>query len=177
MVDTRDLKSLAGNRVPVRVRSPAPEKGKSEQDFPFSGAAPAARVDPLRSNAKEDSRPLSRSSHADMKVGSDLDCSGAPRRRKLRIACGDFFMPRIRKSPRAHSAAPPFQNQTRVVAPGLVDNFGPALRWALILLPGFVRQLSASLNMMGGGSKPPQPSPKAGKRVICALCSVCHSEE
>ncbi len=26
MVDTRDLKSLAGNRVPVRVRSPAPSK-------------------------------------------------------------------------------------------------------------------------------------------------------
>ena len=26
MVDTRDLKSLAGNRVPVRVRSPAPKK-------------------------------------------------------------------------------------------------------------------------------------------------------
>ena len=26
MVDTRDLKSLAGNRVPVRVRSPAPER-------------------------------------------------------------------------------------------------------------------------------------------------------
>ena len=78
MVDTRDLKSLAGNRVPVRVRSPAPEKGKSEQDFPFSGAAPSARTDPLRSNAKEDSRPLSRSSHADLKVGSDLDCPGAP---------------------------------------------------------------------------------------------------
>ena len=78
MVDTRDLKSLAGNRVPVRVRSPAPEKGKSEQDFPFSGATPSARVDPLRSNAKEDSRPLSRSSHADLKVGSDLDCPGAP---------------------------------------------------------------------------------------------------
>jgi len=36
---------------------PAPEKGKSEQDFPFSGAAPLARMDPLRSNAKEDSRP------------------------------------------------------------------------------------------------------------------------
>ena len=47
MVDTRDLKSLAGDRVPVRVRSPAPEKGKSEQDFPFSGAAPLARSDPL----------------------------------------------------------------------------------------------------------------------------------
>ena len=55
----------------------APEKGKSEQDFPFSGAAPLARMDPLRSNAKEDSRPLSRSSHADLKVGSDLDCPGA----------------------------------------------------------------------------------------------------
>ena len=131
MVDTRDLKSLAGNRVPVRVRSPAPrqnkamrscggtstatstddlvfpfqprpadaglasdretgsdldwpgapEKGKSCSDFPFSGAAPLARMDPLRSNAKEDSRPLSRSSHADLKVGSDLNCLGAPRQK------------------------------------------------------------------------------------------------
>ena len=34
-------------------------------DFPFSGIAPAARNDPLRSNAKGDSRPLSRSPHAD----------------------------------------------------------------------------------------------------------------
>ena len=67
--------------VQVRPLLPAPEKGKSEQDFPFSGAAPSARMDPLRSNAKEDSRPLSRSSHADLKVGSDLDSSGAPRRK------------------------------------------------------------------------------------------------
>ena len=56
---------------------PAPEKGKSEQDFPFSGAAPSARFDPLRSNAKGDSHPLPRSPHADLKVGSDLDCLGA----------------------------------------------------------------------------------------------------
>ena len=63
---------------------PAPEKGKSEQDFPFSGAAPSARFDPLRSNAKGDSHPLSRSPHADLKAGSDLDCLGAPRRGALR---------------------------------------------------------------------------------------------
>ena len=63
----------------VRVPPPAPEKGKSEQDFPFSGAAPSARFDPLRSNAKGDSHPLSRSPHADLKAGSDLDCLGAPR--------------------------------------------------------------------------------------------------
>ena len=56
-----------------------PEKGKSEQDFPFSGAAPSARVYPLRSNAKGDSRPLSRSPHADLEVGSDLDFPGVPR--------------------------------------------------------------------------------------------------
>ena len=30
MVDTRDLKSLAGDRVPVRVRSPAPERASRE---------------------------------------------------------------------------------------------------------------------------------------------------
>ena len=64
----------------------APAKGKSEQDFPFFGAAPSARMDPLRPNAKEDSRPLSRSSHADLKVGSDLNCPGAPRRSSLRMA-------------------------------------------------------------------------------------------
>ena len=33
MVDTRDLKSLAGNRVPVRVRSPAPNKYNPNQLF------------------------------------------------------------------------------------------------------------------------------------------------
>ena len=58
---------------------PAPEKGKSEQDFPFSGAAPSARFDPLPPNTKGDSHPLSRSPHADLKAGSDLDCLGAPR--------------------------------------------------------------------------------------------------
>ena len=31
MVDTRDLKSLAGNCVPVRVRSPAPDKNNPNQ--------------------------------------------------------------------------------------------------------------------------------------------------
>ncbi len=108
MVDTRDLKSLAGNRVPVRVRSPAPEKGKSEQDFPFSGATPSARVDPLRSNAKEDSRPLSRSSHADPEVGSDLDCSGAPRRSPLRTARKRQARKRL-PFPHLCSVAPPSQ--------------------------------------------------------------------
>ena len=34
MVDARDLKSLVGNNVPVRVRPPAPEKLSSfELDF------------------------------------------------------------------------------------------------------------------------------------------------
>ena len=36
--------------------------------------------------------------------GSDLDCSSAPRRSKLHIACSDFFQ----KSERTHAAAPPF---------------------------------------------------------------------
>ena len=57
----------------------APEKGKSEQDFPFSGAAPSARFAPLPPNTKGDSHPLPRSPHADLKAGSDLDCLGAPR--------------------------------------------------------------------------------------------------
>ncbi len=34
MVDTRDLKSLAGNSVPVRVRSPAPNPDNPNQIFP-----------------------------------------------------------------------------------------------------------------------------------------------
>ena len=80
MVDVTDSKSVGGDTVWVRVPPPAPEKGKSCSDFPFSGAAPLARMDPLRSNAKEDSRPLSRSSHVDLKVGSDLNCLGAPER-------------------------------------------------------------------------------------------------
>ena len=98
MVDTRDLKSLAGDRVPVRVRSPAPERaplsgrsfwcrtfgaalirfaqidgrGRSapSQALPkgwreggngreLSGAAPAARIYPLRSiNWERALRPL-----------------------------------------------------------------------------------------------------------------------
>ena len=33
MVDTRDLKSLAGNSIPVRVRSPAPGKNNPNQIF------------------------------------------------------------------------------------------------------------------------------------------------
>ena len=34
MVDTRDLKSLVGNNVPVRVRSPAPKQYNPNQIFP-----------------------------------------------------------------------------------------------------------------------------------------------
>ena len=33
MVDTRDLKSLVGNNVPVRVRSPAPDQDNPNQLF------------------------------------------------------------------------------------------------------------------------------------------------
>ena len=61
----------------VQVSSLAPETGHPK-GCPVSGAAPSARVDPLRSIAKGDSRPLSRSPHADLKTGSDLNCSGAP---------------------------------------------------------------------------------------------------
>ena len=51
-----------------------------------------ARDDPLRSNAKGASPPLSRSPHADLKAGSDLNCPGAPRQKKptaLRFRRGD----------------------------------------------------------------------------------------
>ena len=41
-------------------------------------------------------------------TGSDLDCSTAPWRSKLYIACSAFFQ----KSERAHAAAPPFQIAT-----------------------------------------------------------------
>ena len=92
-----------------------PEKGKSEQDFPFSGAAPSARFDPLRSNAKGDSHPLSRSPHADLKAGSDLDCLGAPRRSMLCIACPDFFQ----KSERAHAATPSLQIESALLGSDL----------------------------------------------------------
>ena len=81
--------------VQVRPLLPAPEKGKSEQDFPFSGAAPVARDDPLRSNAIGASPPLSRSPHADLKAGSDLDRPSAPQRQKK---AAPFRLPGLRKS-------------------------------------------------------------------------------
>ena len=81
--------------VQVRPLLPAPEKGKSEQDFPFSGAAPVARDDPLRSNAKGASPPLSRSPHADLKAGSDLDRPSVPQRQKK---AAPFRLPGLRKS-------------------------------------------------------------------------------
>ena len=37
MVDTRDLKSLVGNNVPVRVRSPAPKDGGPAREPPSFG--------------------------------------------------------------------------------------------------------------------------------------------
>ncbi len=54
------------------------------------------------------------------------------RRRKLHIACDDFFAPH-QKSSRARSAAPPFKIKTRTVAARLVANFGAPLCRVLIL--------------------------------------------
>ena len=53
---------------------------------------------------------------ADQETGSDLDCSTAPRRSKLCIACSDLFY----KSERAHAAAPPFQLRPAVLGSQLV---------------------------------------------------------
>ena len=43
------------------------------------------------------------------KTQKHLYCPVFTRRRKLCIACDDFFMRCIKKSSRAHAAAPPFQ--------------------------------------------------------------------
>ena len=66
----------------VRVPYGSPKKRESEQDSLFFGAAPPARDDPLRSNAKGDSHPLSRSPHADLKTGSDFKFTSSPEKRE-----------------------------------------------------------------------------------------------
>ena len=48
---------------------------------------------------------------ADQKTGSDLDCSTAPRRSKVRFA-PTSFMPTAKKTSSARSLAPPFQTAT-----------------------------------------------------------------
>ena len=63
----------------VRVPYGSPKKRESEQDSLFFGAAPPARDDPLRSNAKGDSHPLSRSPHADLSAGSDFKFTSSPK--------------------------------------------------------------------------------------------------
>ena len=63
----------------VRVPYGSPKKRESEQDSLFFGAAPPARDNPLRSNAKGDSHPLSRSPHADLSAGSDFKFTSSPK--------------------------------------------------------------------------------------------------
>ena len=91
MVDTRDLKSLAGNCVPVRVRSPAPRRSKlyiACSDLFYKSERTHAAAPPFpESEAVSSISPP------------------APRRSKLYIACSDLFY----KSERARAAAPPFQ--------------------------------------------------------------------
>ena len=55
-----------------------------------------------------------------------------PRRRKLHIACDDFFMPCIKKSSRAHSAAPPFKTGPAALGSGFGFCGAAFLRTALI---------------------------------------------
>ena len=83
MVDVADSKSADGDIVWVRVPPPAPKRRESEQDSLLFGGQPSAGDDPLRSNAKGDSHPLSRSPHANLEFGSGLDCSGTPNGRAL----------------------------------------------------------------------------------------------
>ena len=63
----------------VRVPYGSPKKRESDPDSLFFGAAPPARMDPLRSNAKGDSRPLSRTLHADLATGSDFKFTSSPK--------------------------------------------------------------------------------------------------
>ena len=82
LADARDSKSRVRKDVRVRPPPPAPKKRESKMDSLFFDGSPAASNDSLRSNARGKSLPLSRSPHANLAVGSDLDCPGAPLRQK-----------------------------------------------------------------------------------------------
>ena len=104
MVDVTDSKSVGGDTVWVRVPPPAPEKGHPK-GCPFSGAAPSARRDPLRSNYWEGiTNPLPSPPHANLKFGSDSDCPGAPRQKNS----APFRFRGLRKSRENCTSAEPF---------------------------------------------------------------------
>ncbi len=81
MVDTRDLKSLAGNRVPVRVRSPAPRQ-KNSAPFRFRGLRKSRENCTSAASFFLSETGVSRGTPVSViSDGSDLDCPGAPKQR------------------------------------------------------------------------------------------------
>ena len=82
MVDTRDLKSLAGNRVPVRVRSPAPRQ-KNSAPFRFRGLRKSRENCTSAESFFLSETGVSRGTPVSvLNADSDLDSSGAPKRRE-----------------------------------------------------------------------------------------------
>ena len=90
MVDTRDLKSLVGNNVPVRVRSPAPRRSKlyiACSDLFYKSERAHAAAPPLQIEPAALGFDLGFSFFGHICPISPL----VPHRSKLYIACSDLF--------------------------------------------------------------------------------------